>query len=37
MIDPMALLVVMIVACWTLREVCGVLERRQRKVRGDRR
>ena len=37
MIDPMALLVVMIVACWALREVCGVLDRRQRKARGNRR
>lgn len=37
MIDPMVLLVLMIVACWVIREVCGVLERRQRKARGDHR
>ena len=37
MIDPMALLVLMIVVCWVIREVYGVLDRRQRKARGDRR
>ena len=37
MIDPMALLALMIVACWLLREVCGVLAKRQRRARGDRR
>ena len=37
MIDPMALLVVMIVACWVLRELCGLVDRRHRRARGDRR
>lgn len=37
MIDPMALLVVMIVACWALLELCGVIDRRQRRARGERR
>ncbi len=37
MIEPMTLLVVMILACWVLRELCGVIDRRQRRARGDRR
>lgn len=37
MIDPMALLLVMIVVCWVLRELCGLIDRRQRRARGDRR
>lgn len=37
MIDPMTYLVLMIIACWVLREVCGLLDRRYRKARGDRR
>lgn len=37
MIDPMALLSVMIVVCWVLRELCGLIDRRQRRARGDRR
>lgn len=37
MIDPMTFLVLMILACWVLREVCGVIDRRQRRARGDRR
>jgi len=34
MIDPMTLLVLLILACWVLREVCGLLVSRERKVRG---
>lgn len=37
MIDPRTLLALMILACWVLREVCGVIDRRQRRARGDRR
>ena len=37
MIDPMALLALMIVACWAIRELCGLIDRRYRKARGDRR
>ena len=37
MIEPMTLLVEMILACWVLRELCGVIDRRQRRARGDRR
>lgn len=36
MIDPRTLLVLMIVACWVLYEVCRHLDRRYRKARGER-
>lgn len=36
MIEPMSFLVLMIVASWVLREVCGLIDRRQRKARGGR-
>jgi hypothetical protein len=37
MIDPETLLVLMILACWGLFEVCRLIDRRQRRARGDRR
>ncbi len=37
MIDPMTLLVLIILACWVLREACGLIDRRHRRARGDRR
>lgn len=37
MIDPMVILIILVLACWALREVCGLIDRRQRKARGDRR
>ena len=36
MIDPRTLLVLMILACWALYEVCRRLNDRYRKARGDR-
>jgi len=36
MIELMTYLVLMILASWVLREVCGLIDRRQRKARGDR-
>lgn len=37
MIEPMSFLVLLVLACWALREVCGLVQRKQRKARGDRR
>jgi hypothetical protein len=37
MIDPMTFLVLLLLASWGLRELCGLIDRRQRKARGDRR
>lgn len=36
MIDPMTYLVLMVLACWALREVCGLVQRKHRKAGGDR-
>lgn len=36
MIDPRTYLVLMILACWGLREVCGIIDRQQRRARGER-
>lgn len=36
MIDPRTYLVLMILACWALREACGLIDRRQRRARGER-
>lgn len=36
MIDPMTCLVLMILASWVLRELCGLIDRRHRRARGDR-
>lgn len=37
MIDPMTYLILLVLGCWLLREICGLVHRAQRKARGDRR
>lgn len=37
MIHPMTFLLLLVLACWALREVCGLVQRKHRKARGDRR
>jgi len=37
MIHPMTFLLLLVIACWVIRELCGLIASRQRKARGDRR
>jgi hypothetical protein len=37
MIDPMSFLLLLVLACWAIRELCGLIDRRHRKARGDHR
>lgn len=36
MMHPMTLLLLLVLASWAIREVCGLVQRKQRKARGDR-
>lgn len=37
MIEPKSFLLVLVLACWAIRELCGLIDRRYRKARGEHR